>query len=129
MGVLFDLRRLRIRQLGQMGTIEAGSLPREEGELPAEDSWRYQREGAPRVFALFGVVAGFLALVVPGLIALRSYRHWRVGAAEPTFAWSMAVIGALALPVVLLFTVLPIVAVVFGLLFGLPLLVLVGPRH
>ena len=129
MGMSGDPLRLRIKQLGQMGMVEARSLPREEGELPAEDSWRYRREGTPRVFALFGVVAGFIALVVPGLIALRSYRHWRGGAAEPTFAWSMAVIGGLAVPVVLLFTVLPIVAVVFGLLFGLPLLVLVGPRH
>ena len=124
-----DVRRLRVRQAWQMGVVEQRSLPSEEGQSPSEESWRYRRAGCPRAFAVFGVLVGFVLLIVPGLVALHSYRRWLDGLAQPTFAWSMAVVGLLAVPLGLLFTVLPIVAVGLGVLVGLPLLVLVGPRH
>ena len=125
-----DAKRMRIRQAAEMGQVEQEVLPNEEGELPADDSWRYRRGGFPRAFAVLGVVFGFVALVVPGLFALGSYRRWQSGEqSEPTLAWSLAVLGLIAVPLVLLFTVLPIVAVVLAFVIGLPLLVLVGPRH
>lgn len=125
-----DAKRMRIRQAAEMGQVEQEVLPNEEGTLPATNSWRYRRDGFPRGFALFGVVAGFAALIVPGVFALGSYRRWRDGEqSEPTLAWSLAVLGLIAVPLVLLFTVLPILAVVLAFIIGLPLLVLVGPRH
>jgi hypothetical protein len=125
-----DAKRMRIRQAAEMGQVEQEVLPNEEGAVPADDSWRYRRTGFPRGFALLGVVVGFAALIVPGLFALRSYRHWQDGEkSEPTLAWSLAVLGLIAIPLVPLFTVLPIVAVVLAFIIGLPLLVLVGPRH
>jgi hypothetical protein len=61
---------------------------------PPDDAWRYATEGAPRFVARLGVVLGFLMLVVPGLIALRSYRRWRDGAIlQPSAAWVVAVLG------------------------------------
>jgi len=82
------------------------------------------------VFALVGVFVGFVALIVPGLFALGSYRRWRSGAqSEPTLAWLFAIVGLLAVPLVPLFFALPIVAVLAAFILGLPLLVLVGPRH
>ncbi|MGZ5348915.1 MAG: hypothetical protein ACXWZU_01770 [Actinomycetota bacterium] len=61
---------------------------------PPDDAWRYATEGAPRLVARLGVVLGFLMLVVPGLIALRSYRRWRHGAIlQPSAAWVVAVLG------------------------------------
>ena len=38
----FDLRRMRIRQAGEMGVVEQENLPNEEGTLPGETSWRYR---------------------------------------------------------------------------------------
>jgi len=113
-----------------MGEVERADRPDERGTAPDERSWRYRREGAPRAFAILGVAVGFLALVVPGIVALRSYRRWRDGVkAEPTFAWSMAVIGIVAIPTVLLFMWLPVVAVAFALVALLFGLLQVGPRH
>jgi hypothetical protein len=110
--------------------VEETDLPREAGELPADRSWRYRADGAPRALAEFGVVVGFLLLVVPGVYATRSYRRWRRGdQVEPTLPWSLAVAALVAIPLVPLFTVLPAVAVLLAFLIGLPLLVLVGPRH
>lgn len=101
-----------------------------QGKPPSERSWRYRRDGAPRLFAIVGVVIGFAALVVPGVVALRSYRRWQDETAdEPTFAWSMAVVGLVAIPVVPLYMVLPIVAVGLALIVGVSMLFLVGPRH
>lgn len=46
-----------------------------------------------RVWAIVGIVVGFL-YVVPGIFALRSYRRWRAGSIRrPTFAWICAWIG------------------------------------
>jgi hypothetical protein len=46
------------------------------------------------VVALLGVVLGFMMLVVPGIVALRSYRRWRDGAIlQPSAAWVIAVLG------------------------------------
>jgi hypothetical protein len=65
----------------------------EEGP-PPDDAWRYATEGAPRFVARLGVLLGFLMLIVPGVIALRSYRRWRDGAIlQPSAAWVVAVLG------------------------------------
>lgn len=124
-----DDRRLRIRQTARAIRAEESSAV-DTGSLPVDVSWRYRRDGFPRAFALFGVVVGAVALILPGLVALRSYLMWQRGAqAEPTLPWSLAVLGLLAIPLVPLFMVLPVVAVGLALLLGLPLLVMVGPRH
>lgn len=124
-----DDRRLRIRQLGRAIRTEKSSAD-DAGSVPADISWRYRRDGLPRAFALFGVVIGVVALILPGLVAFRSYTMWQRGAqAEPTLPWSLAVLGVLAIPLVPLFMTLPVVAVGLAFLLGLPLLVLVGPRH
>lgn len=61
---------------------------------PPDDAWRYSTEGAPRVVALLGIVMGFLMLVVPGIVALRSYRRWRDGTTlQPSAAWVIGVLG------------------------------------
>jgi hypothetical protein len=125
-----DDRRLRIRLGARMRGAEQDAHDTAVGALPAEDSWRYRRDGLPRAFAAFGVVAGYAALLIPGIFALRSYRRWQRGdLAEPTLPWSLAVVGLISIPLVPLFLVLPIVAVGLALLCGLPLLILVGPRH
>ena len=125
-----DPRRIRVRQMGVMGEVEHADLPREQGAPPGDRSWRYRHDGFPRVFALIGVAVGFVALIVPGIVALRSYRAWQARVrTEPTFAWSMAVIGIVAIPTVLLFMVLPFVGVAVGVLALLAGLALVGPRH
>jgi cell division protein FtsX len=52
------------------------------------------------VLAVIGIVVGFIAFVVPGIFALRSYRRWQDGVSpEPTFAWSITAL-ALATPVI-----------------------------
>ena len=64
------------------------------GSPPPDDAWRYSTEGAPRIVALLGVVLGFLMLVVPGIVALRSYRRWRDGTIlQPSAAWAIGVLG------------------------------------
>jgi hypothetical protein len=129
MGTPLDDRRLRVRQTARAIRTEQSS-ELDAGSLPVEVSWRYRRDGFPRAFALFGVVIGCVALILPGLVALRSYLAWQRGAqAEPTLPWSLAILGLLAIPLVPLFTVLPVVAVGLAILLGLPLLVMVGPRH
>jgi hypothetical protein len=61
---------------------------------PPDDDWRYRRDGAPRLLALLGVVAGFLALILPGVFALRSYRRWQEGIVLlPSFAWVMGILA------------------------------------
>jgi hypothetical protein len=78
---------------------ETRALDDVEAAPPADDAWRYRRDGFPRAFALLGVALGLLMLIVPGLIALRSYRAWRSGAREtPTGAW---VVSAIAICVML----------------------------
>ena len=65
-------------------------LPEAESEPPVEASARYVKTGLPRWLALAGVVAGFALLIVPGIVALRSYRRWQDGSAsEPRAAWSV----------------------------------------
>ena len=67
---------------------------------PSDRSWRYRRDGAPKVFALAGVVVGFVLLIVPGIFALRSYRRWQDEVRpEPTFAWAIAAL-TVAVPIV-----------------------------
>ena len=88
---------------------------------PPDDDWRYRRDGAPRLLALLGVVAGFLALIVPGVFALRSYRRWQDEIIlQPSFAWVMGILALWAAIVVLL--------VVFTDFIGLAILLgVVGP--
>ena len=88
---------------------------------PPDDDWRYRRDGAPRLLALLGVVAGFLALIVPGVFALRSYRRWQDGIVlQPSFAWVMGILSLWAAVVVLL--------LVFTDFLGLAILLgVVGP--
>lgn len=64
-------------------------------EKPPDDgSWRYRTDGPPRWLAILGIVAGFVALVVPGLVALRSYRRWRDRITlQPAFAWVTGIIA------------------------------------
>lgn len=65
-----------------------------EGESPAESSARYRKTGAPRALAIAGVIVGFVLLIVPGLVALRSYRRWQDGTgSEPRAAWAMLALG------------------------------------
>ena len=77
-----------------------------------DTSWRYRKDGAPKTFALVGVAVGFVLLIVPGILALRSYRRWQDGVSpEPTLAWSIAAL-ALATPVVVAaFALLPAVGI------------------
>ncbi|MBA3737434.1 MAG: hypothetical protein H0W97_02595 [Actinobacteria bacterium] len=50
------------------------------------------------VWAIVGIVAGFFFLIVPGVLAIRSYRRWRAGSIRrPTLAWTCAWIGVPAL--------------------------------
>lgn len=105
-------------------------MPGDDGALPTDVSWRYRRDGLPRAFALFGVLVGLVLFAVPGVFALLSYTRWqRQEQAEPTLPWSLSVIALVAIPAVPLFMTLPIAGIAFALLVGLPLLVLVGPRH
>jgi hypothetical protein len=68
---------------------------------PPDDDWRYRRDGAPRFLALLGIGAGFLALIVPGVFALRSYRRWQEGIVlQPSFAWVMGILALWAAIVV-----------------------------
>jgi hypothetical protein len=68
---------------------------------PPDDDWRYRRDGAPRFLALLGIGAGFLALIVPGVFALRSYRRWQEGIVlQPSFAWVMGILALWAAVVV-----------------------------
>jgi hypothetical protein len=77
----------RLREL-RRGVDELEEAP------PPEDAWRYATEGAPRAVALLGVVLGFLMMIVPGIVALRSYRRWRDGTIlHPSAAWTIAVLG------------------------------------
>jgi hypothetical protein len=88
---------------------------------PPDDDWRYRRDGAPRLLALLGVVAGFLALIVPCVFALRSYHRWQDGIVlQPSFAWVMGILALWAAVVVLL--------LVFTDFLGLAILLgVVGP--
>ena len=88
---------------------------------PPDDDWRYRRDGAPRLLAILGIVAGFLALVVPGVFALRSFRRWQDGIVlQPSFAWVMGILALWAAIVVLL--------LVFTDFLGLAILLgVVGP--
>jgi hypothetical protein len=78
-------------------------------------------DGAPRWLALLGVAVGFVALVVPGVYALRSYRRWREGVRlQPSTAWVFGVLGGWLLVIAAI--------VLFTDLLGLAVLVtLVGP--
>lgn len=68
---------------------------------PPDDDWRYRRDGAPRILALLGIVAGFLVVIVPGVIAMRSYRRWQDGIVlQPSFAWVMGILALWAAIVV-----------------------------
>jgi hypothetical protein len=50
-----------------------------KSEPPSSSSARYKTSGAPRFFALAGVVIRFVLLIFPGIVALRSYRRWEEG--------------------------------------------------
>lgn len=57
--------------------------------------------GVRRAWAIVGIVAGFLFLIVPGFFAIRSYRRWRAGTiAKPIFAWTFGWIGVAYLALV-----------------------------
>lgn len=70
------------------------------------------------MLALFGVAVGFVALIVPGLYALRSYRRWRDGVRlQPSTAWVVGILGAWALAIgaIVMFTDLVGLAVLAAL--------------
>ena len=96
-----------------------------EGEAPAESSARYRKTGVPRVLALAGVIVGFVLMIVPGIIAARSYRRWQDGtAAEPRASWSVLSLGLGIGAAVALWGQSPLLAAVVGLIlsvFGLSL--------
>jgi hypothetical protein len=47
------------------------------------------------VLAVVGVFVGFVLLIVPGVVAWRSYRRWREGAiAIPRAAWTILALGS-----------------------------------
>ncbi len=55
------------------------------------------RGGVRRVWAIVGIVGGFLFYVIPGFFAIRSYRRWRAGTiARPIFAWTFAWIAVVS---------------------------------
>jgi hypothetical protein len=98
------------------------SLTGEHATPPRANSWRYRRDGAPRALALAGIAAGLVALIVPGLVALRSYRRWRDAATlQPTAAWALGVLGIGLIPVLVLALATPLIglAVLVGLA-GIP---------
>jgi hypothetical protein len=67
---------------------------------PSDRAWRYRRDGAPKLFALAGVVVGFALVIVPGIFALRSYRRWQDEVSPvPTVAWAIAAL-TVAMPIV-----------------------------
>ncbi len=100
--------RQRIDEHRKLQQEETRALDDVQAAPPSPDAWRYRRDGLPRLFALLGVALGLLMLIVPGLIALRSYRAWRSGAREtPTAAW---VVSAIAICVML--------AILVGVLTG-----------
>jgi hypothetical protein len=54
--------------------------------------------GLGKAWAIVGIVAGFFFFIVPGLLAIRSYRRWRAGSIRrPTWAWTCAWVGVPAL--------------------------------
>jgi hypothetical protein len=125
-----DTKRLKITTSRLEAETLNERLENAETAPPADTSWRYRKGGPPKVLALLGVVVGFVFLIVPGLLALRSYRRWQEGdGEEPTFAWSMAVVGGMALVVVPVFQVLPVMAVLLAVAIGVPLLAFVAPRR
>jgi hypothetical protein len=66
-----------------------------KSEPPSSSSARYKTSGAPQFFALAGVVIGFVLLIFPGIVALRSYRRWEEGdTATPRAAWGVLSFGA-----------------------------------
>jgi hypothetical protein len=105
--------------------------PRRSGGAPVrgpdEGSWRYRTTGGPKLLAVFGIVIGFLAGFVPGIIAMGSYRRWRIGArSQPKFAWFMAVAGLCASSCFLLYRFTPIGAIAVPLaLISIPVVALV----
>jgi hypothetical protein len=125
-----ELRKFEIHYKMQEADQIDPRLDEVQAAPPADTSWRYRKDGAPKAFAIVGVAVGFVFLIVPGLIALRSYRRWQEGiGGQPTFAWSMAILGGLALVVVPLFQALPVVAVAIAIVVGVPLLAFVAPRR
>ncbi|MGZ4148977.1 MAG: hypothetical protein ACXVQJ_02935 [Actinomycetota bacterium] len=82
-----------------------------------DTSWRYRKDGVPKTFALAGVAVGFVLLIVPGTLALRSYRRWQDGVRpEPTLAWSIAALAVVTPVVVGAFAVLPSIGILVGCL-------------
>jgi hypothetical protein len=69
-------------------------LTEADSEPPALSSARYRTTGVPKVLALAGVVVGFLLLIIPGVVALRSYRRWEDGEiGTPRAAWTVLALG------------------------------------
>lgn len=92
----------RLNQAAKKAEIDTAEAA--PAQPPPASAWRYRRTGAPRVFAQAGVGLGFLALVAPGVLALRSFRRWEAGAqATPAAAWRIA----------FLLTYTPIAAILF----------------
>jgi hypothetical protein len=70
-------------------------LPKAQGEIPEDSAARYRNTGLPRVLAIAGVAVGFVLLLLPGVVALRSYLRWRTGASSsPRAAWSVLALGS-----------------------------------
>lgn len=130
MGMPLDPSRLRITTARLDAEHLNERLDGVDATPPAETSWRYRQDGPPRVFALTGIVCGFVLFVVPGLFALRSYRHWRSGViAEPTAAWTVALATAIGIVFVSVYLVLPIVAVLLAFTLGIGFLTFLAPRR
>jgi hypothetical protein len=115
----------------QRAQSRSSGPPRRSGaapvDVPDDDAWRYRTTGAPRVLAIVGIVLGFVALIVPGILALRSYLRWQDGRrSQPKFAWFMAVAGLDAVVWVLLYRFTPVgfLALVMGMI-SVPVIALV----
>ena len=86
------------------GATTASLLP-----PPPPSRWKVVQ----RIWAIVGIVCGFVLCVVPGLLALRSYRRWRrARIRRPLFAWGTACVG---------FSLFVVVVASVAALYGLPI--------
>jgi hypothetical protein len=96
----------------------------------ASRTWRARRDGWALALASFGVVVGFLLLVVPGLLAFREVKRWRRGRTyRPRLAWGLGGAGLWACALApLLLTAFSGLAMVLGIV-ALPIVVHVAARR
>ncbi len=126
-----DVAKFQAQAAGQSKNVEsAGRVGRAAIEPPPAEGWRYRRSGPPRWAAVFGIGAGLLAFVVPGLFAIRSYRRWQEGTrALPSVAWALAGLGAWSMVALgISFLGFPIVAALLSLV-AMPVICLAAWRN